>query len=253
MAPRPCRHGSSGAMRGAWRVETLPAMTHDPTPAGRHDIYAAIHKALRACMADALIALGRLDVDDPHELAATSASCESMLTLMRGHALHENHHIHPALESARPGASAAVAHEHVHHLETIDGLRDMLTLLRQVGGPQRPSIARRLYAQLASFVAENLRHMQQEETQHNALLWQHYDDAAILGMEAAIVASLTAEEGEASLLWMARTMASDELLSMLAGMRAQVPDAVFGQVLELVRSTQSPRRWAALQQRLAAA
>lgn len=228
-------------------------MPHDPTPAGRHDIYAAIHKALRACMADALVALGRLDAGDPDELAETSARCESILRLMRGHALHENQHIHPALESARPGASAAVAHEHAHHLETIAGLLDLLGLLRQLGAAQRPPVARRLYAQLALFVAENLRHMQQEETQHNAVLWQHYDDAAILGFEAAIVASLSAQESEASLLWMARTMTGDELFAMLSGMRRQAPAAAYGQALELVRTTQSPRRWAALQQRLAAA
>ena len=50
-------------------------------------------------------------------------------------------------------------------------------------------MALRVQRQLALFVAENLHHMQIEETTHNDLLWESYSDAEIQANEQRLVAS----------------------------------------------------------------
>ena len=65
----------------------------------RHDIYAAIHKGLRAFMAHALVRVGRLDVHDATELAEVSEELRALLDICRGHLRHENEVIHSAIEA----------------------------------------------------------------------------------------------------------------------------------------------------------
>ena len=46
---------------------------------------------------------------------------------------------------------------------------------------------------LAQFVAENLTHMNVEESWNNAVLWETHSDAELIAIEQAIVASLSPE------------------------------------------------------------
>ena len=55
------------------------AVTHRPRRVAahcrrppRHDLYRNIHAGLRMCMGDALSAVGRMDADDPADMAAVA-------------------------------------------------------------------------------------------------------------------------------------------------------------------------------------
>ena len=58
------------------------AATQSPAP--RVDLYAGIHKALRAFMADTLLAVGRTDPADAQEVAATRERLGTLLDLCAG-------------------------------------------------------------------------------------------------------------------------------------------------------------------------
>jgi hypothetical protein len=81
----------------------------------RFDIYSSIHKALRALMADTLFKLGRMDPDDPQDVAQTAQDVRRLLDVCRSHANHENRFIHPLLEAHAaaagllPGCAAGAA------------------------------------------------------------------------------------------------------------------------------------------------
>src|SRR6478735_7927880 len=81
----------------------------------RFDLYTGIHKALRALMADTLLAVGRMDVADELELAQVTQRVIELLEFCRSHLRHENEFVHSAIEARAPGASGAIAHDHVHH------------------------------------------------------------------------------------------------------------------------------------------
>jgi len=206
--------------------------------APRHDIYAFIHKGLRAFMAHALVRVGRLDAHDPAEVAEVSGEVQALLAICRGHLGHENEVVHPAMQARAPGSYARIAEEHEEHLLAIDHLQQ---LLAQVPGDAAASQA--LYRALSRFVAENFEHMQREETEHNAVLWATHNDDEIRLLEHRIVSSLKPEQSALSMRWMLPHMTPAERAAMLGGMRRTAPAEVFNGVLSQVRPLLGGRDW----------
>lgn len=205
---------------------------HTPS---RFDIYAPIHKGLRACFAQALVNAGRLDWTDDAEVAAVTAEVLDLLTFCQKHLEKENRFVHPAMEARRPGSAASALTEHVHHEADIAVLREIVLTLRLVPALRREPVARQLYQRLAGFVTDNLAHMAFEEREHNRVLWETHSDAEIQAIEAAIVASLPPEEAGLSLRWMLTAMSAEERAGFLANMRAQAPAEAFAGVLAMLR------------------
>ena len=78
------------------------------TEAPRFDMYGGIHKALRAFMADTLLAVGRMDCEDRLDVAQATERVLVLLEFCAGHLKHENEFIHAAIEARAPGASASL-------------------------------------------------------------------------------------------------------------------------------------------------
>lgn len=209
----------------------------------RLDLYAGIHKALRACMADALVALGRADLDDPQGLAAATQRVLDLLDFCEGHVGHENDHVHRAIEARQPGASRVAGHDHMEHLQHIDVLRAGVQALRNARPELRPVAAQAIYSQLALFVADNFQHMHVEETAHNAALWANYSDAELEAIHDALVRSIPPQEMLAIARWLVPFMNPAERLAMLQDMRGKAPPMAFEAVLDVVRPHLADREW----------
>lgn len=206
--------------------------------APRHDLYAFIHKALRACMTHTLLKVGRLDAADPQEVAEVTEEVRLLLDLCAAHVHHENEVVHVAIEARAPGATAAIAGEHVHHEASIAALRGLLA--RAGDGAQA---VHALYHALASFVAENLEHMAQEETVHNALLWAAYTDEELRAVEQRIHERVDPQQMQVALRWMLPHLTPDERAKVLGEVRGSAPPAAFAGLLEMVRPLLPQRDW----------
>ena len=173
-------------------MENRPlAGTGAPPPAPRrHDIYRHVHKGLRALMGEVLTAVGRVDLDDPRDVAGTIGRLNALMALLRSHMHHENQFIVPALEARRPGSGGSSAREHAEHLDAIEMLETYARRVQIGVGAARETAAGTLYRKLALFVAENLLHMHIEELENNAVLWAAYSDAELAAIEQALVASI---------------------------------------------------------------
>jgi len=204
----------------------------------RHDIYAFIHKGLRAFMAHTLVRTGRLDVHDAAELAEVSEELRALLAICRHHLDNENTYVHTAIAARQPGACVGIAHEHVEHEAAIAELQGMIDAL-----PGDAAALRRLYLRLSVFVAENFEHMQREETQMNAALWATHSDEEIMAIEQRIVASHQPQEMQITLRWMLPHLTPEERSAMLGSMRANAPAEVFAGVLGLIRPLLGGRDW----------
>lgn len=207
-------------------------------PSPRQDIYAFIHKGLRAFMAHVLVRVGRLDAHDEAEVAEVGAELQALLAICRSHLHHENDVVHVAMESRAPGSCARIAGEHEEHLAALDQLEQQLGRV-----PGDAVAAQVLYRSLSRFVAENFEHMQREETEHNAVLWATHTDDEIRGLEHRIVSSLKPEQSALSMRWMLPHMTPAERAAMLGGMRQAAPAEVFEGVLSLIRPLLGGRDW----------
>ena len=208
------------------------------TIAPRYDIYAFIHKGLRAFMAHTLVRVGRLDAHDQDELTEIGTELKALLDICRGHLAHENEVLHTAMQARALGSADTIAHEHVEHLAAIDRLEQMLSAV-----PGNDEAALALYRALGQFVGENFDHMQREETTHNAVLWATHTDAELAAMERQIVANLSPEEAQLSMRWILPHLTPAERAEMLAGVRRDAPAEAFDGLLSLVRPLLGGRDW----------
>jgi hemerythrin-like domain-containing protein len=218
-----------------------PRFTHAAAaaPAGRHDLYAGIHKALRLFMSRTLTRVGATDHADADDVAATLDQLDRLLGLCEVHLKDENEFVHPALERARPGSAARIAAEHVHHAESIADLRDLAAYVANSRDAARASALDRLYRALALFVADNFHHMHVEETVHNPLLWAAYRDDELAAIEQAIVASIPPAVMMEALHWFVPALSAPERAAMLGEMRQGMPPEAFAAVLDIAQRTLS--------------
>ncbi len=214
-----------------------------PQPA-RMEMYTTIHKALRQFMADTLVRIGRMDVDDADETRDALARLGALLGMLRAHVSHENTFVHPAVEQQRPGAQQRLGQDHDEHLATIDELEAQALALPATHN--RDAAALRLYRHLALFVAENFEHMHVEETSNQAMLWALFSDADLTALHDRLLASIPMPEMAVTLRWMAGALNFKELAGMLGAMKAGMPAEAFGGVLDQMRPQMSATRWSRL-------
>lgn len=219
----------------------------------RFDLYASIHKALRSFMAEALGAVGRMDADDATERTATLAQLRSLFELLEHHAQIEDEFIHVAMQSRRPGSAADGAAEHERQRAVLLDLRRQADAVERGPDGARRAAAQALYQHLSLFVAENLAHMHEEETAHNAVLWAAFSDDELARIHDRIVASVAPQEMAQIIRWMAPSLTPDERTSLFGGLQAKAPAEIFGRLLEAARPHLAPRDWNRLIAGIAAA
>ena len=225
---------------------TAPSAACTPPTRDRYDGYMGIHKALRLFMTDTLTRIGRTDPGDDVEVSATLARVRELLGLCELHVKDENDFLHPAMERARPGSAARAQQEHVQHLEAIHDLADLAGLIADTRGAARDTALARLYRAMALFVAENFEHMHLEETEHNAVLWAHYSDAELAGIERDLVASIPPQAMVKALHWFMPGLNAPQRAAMLQDMQRGMPPEAFLGVVDIARRTLSAPDFAKL-------
>jgi hypothetical protein len=221
-------------------------------PPERHDIYALIHKALRAALSDAMLAVGRLDTSATEEVNDAVGRIRDLLDLCQDHLETENAFIHPAMEARRPGTTRRVADEHVEHAASIARLRSRTGTLARAPATARDDVAAGLYRELSLFVGENLVHMNEEETIHNRVLWDAYSDDELAALEGAIIAHHPPAAMQRAMRWMLPAMTPAQRVAMLTRMRISAPAPAYAAVLALARAHVDEGGWRKLERALAA-
>ena len=217
----------------------------------RYDIYALIHKGLRSCLTDTLIAMGRVDLHSTAELDAALEQVKNLLAICQGHLEHEDTFIHQAMEACEPGVAADMYHHHKQHEAMISELQSLVEKLAQCPVQERAQVAATLYRRLAVFVADNLAHMHEEETANNAILWRNYSDAEIQEIEHRLVQSITPEENALVMRWMLPALNHQEREGFLNNMRKAAPPPVFEGVMHIARLNLPAVEWNKLEMALA--
>jgi Hemerythrin HHE cation binding domain len=217
----------------------------------RFNMYVPIHKALRAFMSDTLTAVGRLDAADDDDVTVAIEQARSLLATMTLHLESENRFVHPAMEARRPGSTAETTHDHVEHQCALAELGALIEAVAHGAGARRETAVAALYARLALFVAENLEHMNAEETANMAVLWAAYTDEELAALDGQIVAHVPPPAKAVALRWMMVALSHAERVHMLDGMRRAAPPEAFEALLAIARSNLSGRDWTKLATALA--
>ena len=216
-------------------------------PTHRVNLYAAVHKGLRAALAQALVEAGRMDPTDIDETARVLGSVRDLITLCRTHLEHEDSFVHAAMQARRAGSAAVTLGGHEHHKQSFGEIEDAVRAVEDSVDAERVAAAGRLYALLALFVADNYEHMHIEETRNNEVLWADYTDAELLAIKGRLLAAIPPELNLAFLRWMAPNLSPAERADLLLGARPAMPAAAFDAGLALIKNHMSARDWYKLQ------
>jgi hypothetical protein len=220
-------------------------------PSSRVDLYAGIHKALRALMADLVTGLGRMDPGDDADVNATLGRFLDGLALCEKHMRLEDEFLHPAIEARRPGATARADLEHAGHAADFEALRRAVAAFLAAAAPARRAGAHALYLQAARWMADHVAHMEHEEAHHNAALHEAYSDAELLEIHARILARVPPEAMAKYLRWILPSTSHGERLALLQGLRAGAPHGAYAGALALARERLTARDWEKLDAALA--
>ncbi|MBB3932937.1 hypothetical protein GGR25_004001 [Kaistia hirudinis] len=220
----------------------------------RYNLYTMPHKALRRAQMLLLTRLGALDADDTAAVAALVADMRMLNAAGRGHLEHENIHIHQVIEAHVIGATEQLAEEHEEHERDFDELDAMLARIETAPAAELPGLLRGLYLRYSLFIADDLQHMAEEETETLSLLHQLFGDAELRAIEQRIVSSIDAETMMGFLRLMMPAMNHGERLEMLGGMKAAMPAPIFAMVCETnVKPFLEANAWRKLESALASA
>jgi hypothetical protein len=187
----------------------------------RFDLYAHVHKALRALFLETIAAAGRTDFDHPQELPALAANVRRTARIASRHAEHEDCAIHPILHRHAPELAADLEAGHDRYEGLERKLEETLLALEQAQSAQRAPLGRQLAETLDTYVADNLTHMRLEETRANRVLWAHLDDGELIAIQGQILAGMTAEEIEEMVGLMLAAGNARERAALLAALSAK--------------------------------
>ncbi|MBS1567642.1 MAG: hypothetical protein JST39_24880, partial [Bacteroidetes bacterium] len=94
-------------------------------------------------------------------------------------------------------------------------------------------IGRQILEAFNGFIAFNLYHMNKEETLLNAVLWEHYTDQEILGIQQNIISSIPPQILMEESRWMMRAISNTEIIGWLTGLKHNAPAPVFNVFLQM--------------------
>ncbi len=95
----------------------------------RKDIDAFIREGLGPCMTEKLAGVGRVDSHDDEDVRQLAAAVRALLSICRAHPLHEDDHLHRALQARRPGPVAQAPAEHAEHKAAFERIEALLQWL----------------------------------------------------------------------------------------------------------------------------
>jgi len=198
------------------------------------DLYGATHRGLRWAHADLMLRLGSTSPGDATQTESVLADLGNLLALCNVHLKLEDRHYHPALERRRSGSSAAIAEAHVQHYAALAALRALLATV----GPDRARW-RGLYLAYASFVAEDLLHMGEEETVMQALFEELYSAAELRKLNEDLVADISPADKLSFLRVMLPAANREGRTALLGSVKAALPPGPFQGLLAALRPTLS--------------
>ncbi len=190
------------------------------------DLYYAVHKGIRLANARMLIALGQTDAHDEAGVMQTLGALAAHLDLSLSHLTHENHKIHEVVEARLPGGSAHQGEDHEHHLAAFAELRRMAEEVA-IAGADRAAKLRKLYQRFAIFMADDLTHMHEEETELMPLIAANFSPEEIDGIEHSIVSDIPPATMAGFMRFMLGAATRSERVNMVTGMRQAMPAEVF--------------------------
>ena len=215
----------------------------------RIDLYASIHKGIRAALFDLVTLAGSTDATDPVALGHLQDRLEHVSGLIRAHTHHEDLHLTGPVRQALPDRAEALEAHHEDQMRELGGIDSALLGLCSEGSPS-PAALHGIYRRLSAWVGAFLVHLEEEEGILMPALHKTFDDDQLFAVQQAIRGSVPPQQMAAFMAYTLPALTIAECSGMLAGMRHGAPAPVYEGMRALAASVLSAERFAAVIERV---
>ncbi len=214
----------------------------------RFDLFQLIHKGLRAALYHTALQLQQTNFLRAGETEAALNRVREIILLFNEQSRRQDAHILPAIEPYEPSVVATLQTEH----ESIAKLsQDLQTGIAQVESANsetaRIEAGRELTERFTAFMTAQLRHMAEEESIGNTILWRYYRDEELRSINNRI------EEATAPWIrdffqgWMLRGINDLEAANWVNTIQRQQSEIAYRTLLQKCSSELSPERLRSIQ------
>jgi len=217
------------------------------------DIYRDIHKGIRNGLFRVTLAAGQVDPGNRDAVAAVAEKWRDLVNVLIAHAEHEDVFVQPMLEVLEPSIAEVIAAAHPELEGQMAALEVLADRATDAGECERRLFVHKMYLGFASFTSAYLQHQEFEELVVMPALAAKVGVDELLGLNHAIVASVTPEQMRRTAPLMLAAMNIEDRVQMLGGAQAGAPPEVFAGMMSLTQSVISPADYAQVANRLGVA
>lgn len=213
----------------------------------RYNSFNRIHKGLRALLYDTALKMQQTDMSQAEAAIPLLAQMEEVLLLFESHAHGEDYYFNEPLEKTNPQVATLFEKEHVEDHRLANVLRELISSYKDVSTSEaRAEKGKLLFYAFNEFIAFNLYHMNKEEIELNAALWERYSDLEIKTIEQTLVQQVPPQKMMQYAKWMIRGISDKELIHWLGEIRAFAPPPVFEMLISIAEVELSATRYQAI-------
>lgn len=209
----------------------------------RIELYAPVHKGLRAEAFELARELSRADWNDDAQARAAAGRVARLVEFLAEHAQHEDTHLMPLVERAAPALARELESEH----SRVDAaLRELSTLAARIGEARnggRAALGRELERRFQLALAEQLVHLQREEHEAEPALHARLDEAELVRAHDGILADIPPPRLAQWFELILPALGDEECARLLGGLHASAPHDVFEALTTPARLRLGAQTW----------
>jgi hypothetical protein len=210
----------------------------------RYNVFNQIHKGLRLMLFNTGTAIQQTDFTEVAEASCVIQQLEEILSYFDQHADHEDTYILPNVTIHNSILVDELEQDHGDDHALVQNLLHHISLWKYAADKETMKKAgEQLHYVFNDFIAFNLYHMNKEERILNKVLWKHYTDLEILGMEQEILNSIQSDVLIEESKWMMRAINNQEVIEWIVGVKNGAPAEVFNTFLNMARQELPEKRW----------
>ena len=206
----------------------------------RVNIYGFPHKGIRNGLGQLSFKVGSLILDDAEALKACKEIADDLSELLDLHLNAEEDFVSPPMEAKVPGSTE---HNHEDHKEMHRLEHEMKAAIDKLVATPNQMNLNTTYDKINHFIKEYFRHMSEEETDMNKVIWEHFSDEEVLGWQGQILSKLTPAQFFKWFKYIIPALSQLEQKIMLGGFKQNAPAEAYNQTIKNLEPFLSPKQF----------
>jgi hemerythrin-like domain-containing protein len=152
------------------------------------------HKYVSAALNDVERLIVRTDFCDSDAVHKVAEAFDALSQMLQGHAQYENERLHALLEKKGSKVHIHATDDHAHQDNQLLEIQELIIKIGQASVNDKVQLGYQLYLIYRKFVADNLTHLHEEETQILPELQRLYSDEELRQVEAITYREMTPDQ-----------------------------------------------------------